>query len=138
MFGAPYVSVHDIGCIENTAAEFGCAEEILCLDPQSRVAEDTFFDKAGPARIDRVKLAYDQIADELFAAQRFVVTFLVATPEKAQAIEQHFERDAKRRLASLLRQIPSNSTASVLTDYVVIPGLLTLLPPTSSANKQGK
>ena len=76
--------------------------------------------------------------DELFAAQRFVVTFLVATPEKAVAIEQHFERDAKRRLASLLRQIPSNTTASVLTDYLVVPGLLTLLPPTSSANKQGK
>ena len=75
--------------------------------------------------------------DELFAARRFAVTFLVATPEKSVAIEHHFGRDSQRRLASLMRQIPSSTTAAVVTDYLVIPGLLSLLPTTSSANKQG-
>ena len=68
--------------------------------------------------------------DELFAARRFAVTFLVATPEKAVAIEHHFERDSRRRLASLLRQIPSSTAAAVVTDYLVVPGLLSLLPTT--------
>ena len=74
--------------------------------------------------------------DELFAARRFGVTFLVATPEKATAIENHFQRDSQRRLATLLRQIPSSTTATILTDYVVVPGLLSLLPTSSTANER--
>jgi hypothetical protein len=74
--------------------------------------------------------------DELFAAQRFGVTFLVATPEKATAIEHQFQRDSRRRLATLLRQIPSNTTATILTDYVVVPGLLSLLPTSSAVTNE--
>ena len=67
--------------------------------------------------------------DELFAARRFTVTFLTATLEKAVSIEEEFDRESARRLAALLRQIPSSSSATILTDYAVIPGLLQLLPP---------
>jgi len=74
--------------------------------------------------------------DELFAARRFAVTFLVATSDKATAIENRFERDCNRRLAMLLRQIPSTTAATILTDYVVVPGLLSLIPTNSTATKK--
>lgn len=70
--------------------------------------------------------------DDLFAAKRFAVTFLVATAEKAAALELQFQRDSQRRIAQPLRQIAGQQSASVLTDYVVVPGLLPLIPPTNS------
>ena len=65
--------------------------------------------------------------DELLVAGRFGVTFLVATSEKATAIESSFVRDMQRRLRPILHRT-AGSQASVLADYVVVPGLLSLLP----------
>lgn len=70
--------------------------------------------------------------DELFAAKRFGVTFLMATQEKAAAIEHQFQRDSQRRLTSHLSQISRNEPAVILTGYVVVPGLLALIPPNST------
>lgn len=72
--------------------------------------------------------------DELFAGYRFGVTFLVATPEKATAVKHQFERDSQRRLATHLRLIPSEKSARIVADYVVVPGLLSLIPTSSNSS----
>ena len=66
--------------------------------------------------------------DELLAAERFHLSFLLATAEKAVSMEQGFRRDAERRLAPLLRRIPSATRARLVTDYLVVPGLVSLMP----------
>jgi hypothetical protein len=69
--------------------------------------------------------------DDLIRAQRFGVTFLTATDDKATAIERQFGRDSQRRLTPLLRQLAGKKGASILCDCLVVPGLLELLPSES-------
>ena len=69
--------------------------------------------------------------DELMGAQRFAITFLTSDTGKAKAIEKQFLRDSQRRLATMLRQIPSETSASVIAESICVPGLAELVLPKS-------
>jgi hypothetical protein len=66
--------------------------------------------------------------DELIAAQRLLVTFLTLTDDKATALARQFRRDSRKRLNPMLRRIRVSGQPAILSDYVVVPGLLGLMP----------
>ena len=66
--------------------------------------------------------------DELIGARRLLVIFLTVTDGKAESLRRQFQRDSRKRLTPLLRRIRVPGEPAILSDCVVVPGLLELLP----------
>lgn len=72
--------------------------------------------------------------DELICAGRFMVVFLTVTSCKADSLARQFERDSKNRLTTPLRRLGAEQP--ILADFVVVPGLVDMLPPSPSKTRR--
>ena len=70
--------------------------------------------------------------DDLIAGERFAISFLTVTQAKARSLERQFERGVDQRLSRALRQVTGQRHAMIHTDFLVVPGLIDLLPTHNS------
>ncbi len=74
--------------------------------------------------------------DDLIAADRFGVVFLTLTSGKAESLERQFKQSCQRRLALPLTRLGSKRMARIAAEYLVVPGLIDLIPSERATNEK--
>lgn len=76
--------------------------------------------------------------DDLIIANRFAISFLTMSTTKAHSIERHFERLCERHLSRRLNQLSPRRPGRITADYVVVPGLIDVIPTRQYNKERGK